>query len=174
MSSGTIQPPPYYPSDPSVPPSQDSPNAHGFPQYDPRLYGPNPHNPYPHGYYPPYRMPMNLYNPGRSGNEHLPQDQYRPQHADQWGQYPGYYQPAPYGLYQGYGYHSQSNFDFHQQVQQLPVQEKPNQYRQGNENLGNTTYQSTSSVTVQEENKVQSDGEEDIDEENIEGKSLLC
>ncbi|CAG2237687.1 unnamed protein product [Mytilus edulis] len=163
VSSGTIQPPPYSPPDPSVPPSQDSPSAHGFPLYDPRMYGPNQHNPY--GYYPSYRMPMNPYHLGRSGNEQLPQDQYRPHHADQWGQYPGYYPPGPYGSYSGYGYHPPSNFDFHQPVQQFPVQENPNQYRQGNENLGNTTYQSTSSVTVQEENKVQSDGEEDIDEE---------
>ncbi|XP_076078269.1 protein mono-ADP-ribosyltransferase PARP14-like isoform X2 [Mytilus galloprovincialis] len=162
VSPGTIQPPPYSPTDPSVPPSQDSPSAHGFPLYDP-----NPHNPYPHGYYP-YRMPMNPYHPGRSGNEHLPQDQYRPHHADQWGQYPGYYPPGPYSSYSGYGYHPPSNFDFHQPVQQLPVQENPNQYRQGNENQGNTTYQSSSSETVQEENDVKSDGEEDIDEEKIE------
>ncbi|XP_052088539.1 protein mono-ADP-ribosyltransferase PARP14-like isoform X3 [Mytilus californianus] len=171
VSSGTMQPPPYSPSDPSVPPSQHSTSAHGFPPYDPRLYGPNPQNYYQHQYYPPYRMPMNPYHHGSSGKEHLPKEQYRPQHAGQWGQYPGYYQPAPYGSYPGYGYPPQSNFDFHQPVQQLPVQGNLNQYTQGNENRGNTTYHSSSlSETVQNENDVQSDGEENIpvDEDKME------
>ncbi|CAC5424291.1 Protein mono-ADP-ribosyltransferase PARP15 [Mytilus coruscus] len=172
VSLGTLQPPPYSPSDPSVPPSQHSTSAYQFPPYDPRYasmqYGPNPQNPYQHQYYPSYGMPWNpSYHPGSSGKEHLPRDQkeqYGPQHA--WSQYPGYY--VPYGSYPGYGYPPQANFDFHQPVQQLPGQENPSQYTQGNENQGNTTHQSSSSETGKEENVVHSDGEEQIDEEKME------